>query len=1148
MMFNAYHNSHSLQYRNPFGAVPCGRRVILRLKTFSRDAITACALRIWNTSFEITIPMKKLYDEQNLELEHFAYSSLYEGQYEVPDKPGLIWYYFIVRADSNTYYYGNNNKWLGGEGSIWNEEPPAYRITVYEQSIVPDWYKRGIIYQLIVDRFYRSNCLLYPRKNALLHYNWDDRPIYIKDELGRISNWDFFGGNLQGIIEKLPYFKELGISILYLNPIFDAPSNHKYDTANYHKIDPMYGDDQVFKQLIDSAKEFGISLILDGVFSHTGSDSIYFNKYGNYPVLGACQSPESQYYTWYKFDAHNEEYKCWWGFDCLPEVDEMNPSYRQFIFGSGESVVNKWLNFGVAGWRLDVADELPDEFIEELRLAIKKNHPEAVIIGEVWEDASNKISYGKMRKYLLGRELDSTTNYPFRDIFLRFVLGIDDSNTVHQRVMSLFENYPHENFYAAMNLIGSHDTVRILTLLGEAPAEERLTNTEIRHFHLSLNARKLAIRRLRLLSLIQMTFPGVPCIYYGDEAGVEGYSDPDNRRTYPWGNQDREIIDWYHRILWINAEYEVLKTGEFRSFFLEPDVYGFLRNGPKEDVVILINRHLEEPKTINLVTWLSKYSFVVDLLTGKALSADSFSALEISALGGRIILGKRTAPDSIRLSRSCGILLHISSLPSVWGIGDLGKEAYEFVDFLVESGQSLWQVLPLNPSGFGDSPYQSESVLAGDPDFISFDLMVKEGLLTLHEIRQKYDEAKSLDINHNLSLKDIKVIKRELLKTAYQSFLIELGSESAKSSYLSSQSFNEFLNQPWLDDYVLYRVLKVHFGNSPWYEWEKEIADRNTKKICEYSALLQNEIGFERFLQYTFFFEWKALKKYANSKGIHLIGDISHFVAADSNDVWVNRSLFVLDEHGKPAKIAGVPPDYFSKTGQLWGNPVYNWQAMSNDNYAWWKTRVRLGLELFDYIRLDHFRGFEAYWEVDAKEQTAEQGQWIKGPGKRFFESLIDTFGKCPFIVEDLGFITTETVVLKQIFGFPGTKVLQFSSLGEASNDWDTNYVFYTGTHDNNTLLGWYEENFSDGESLNGDIFVNKQSKNACIKLIQNLYLSQAAWVILPMQDVLGLPEEARMNIPGTTNGNWQWRMDKNLITDEIKSWLRLIAEESMRC
>lgn len=369
--------------------------------------------------------------------------------------------------------------------------------------------------------------------------------------------------------------------------------------------------------------------------------------------------------------------------------------------------------------------------------------------------------------------------------------------------------------------------------------------------------------------------------------------------------------------------------------------------------------------------------------------------------------------------------------------------------------------------------------------------------------------------------------------------------------YLSLENFVQFQtkNTMWLDDYVFFRALKTHFGDVPWYDWEPGIASRETEELAKYSSLLREEMGFLQFLQYTFFYEWDKLKTYAKAKGVQLIGDIPHFVAADSCDVWVNRGLFVLDEQGKPAKTAGVPPDYFSKTGQLWGNPVYDWEAMYGTHYDWWNKRIQFSLELFNYIRLDHFRGFEAYWEVDAGEETAEKGRWIKGPGKRFFENLVETFGKCPFIVEDLGVITTEVNSLKQIFGFPGIKVLQFSPLKEILMDHETNFVYYSGTHDNNTLLGWYEKNHltEGGNPVNSSIDQRVISQQACRKLIEEVYLSPAIWAIIPMQDILGLPEEARMNLPGTINGNWQWKLNKNLVTDEIKTWLRTQAEKTKR-
>jgi len=1179
MEFSAYHNSHDLLYRNPFGAVNCGQRITFRLSTLSPVPIEACILRLWEKDREITKSMELTLEKKSHNTasnsEHRPDDAedgkLYEVEYVVPNTPGLIWYYFVIHSGAQTYYYGNNTKRLGGKGSLWEQEPPAYQITVYKQIAVPEWYKRGVMYQVFIDRFFNHHekgFTYYPRKNALYHADWSDRPIYLKDEQGRVTDWDFFGGTLQGIIEKLSYFQELGISILYFNPIFEASSNHKYDTANYHKIDPMYGDAVVFKRLIDTAKHFGISIILDGVFSHTGSDSIYFNKYGNYPEVGAYQSVDSPYYNWYKFKNNHQEYESWWGVDSLPEVNEMNSSYRQFIYGSENSVIQKWLKVGVAGWRLDVADELPDKFIQELRQAIKRINPNAVLIGEVWEDASNKISYNSPRQYFFGDELDATMNYPFRESFLRFILGQSDSVDVHREVMSLFENYPRENFYAAMNLIGSHDTIRVLTLLGDAPPEQSLTNTEQRAFRLSTPARQLALQRLKLLSLIQMTFPGVPCIYYGDEAGVEGYADPYNRGTYPWGREDREIMDWYRRILRMRSEFEVLQTGDFKAFCYELDVYGYTRVRDEEEITVLINRHRDETKTVNLSTNLQSSSLIIDLITGERLTPETLSALSISALSGRVLLNKKIPPCDLKLDRSCGVLLHISSLPSSWGLGDLGQGAYDFVDFLTEAGQSLWQVLPLNPAGVGDCPYQSDSVFAGNSVFISLDHLINEGLLDPKETREKYQQLISIGLRESLLNQALKELKQDLLYEAYQRFIERLELNKGKSSislsseylsykyseYLSKENYTKFQvkHKDWLQDYVLYRALKAYFGDVPWFDWESEIALRETQALSNYSMLLREEMGFIEFLQYTFFYEWDRLKNYAGDKGIKIIGDLPHFVGADSCDVWVNRGLFKLDEQGRPAKTAGVPPDYFSKTGQLWGNPVYEWKAHTTSQYAWWKMRINFGLEQFDYIRLDHFRGFEAFWEVDAREETAVKGQWIKGPGKRFFESIFARFGKCPFIVEDLGTITTEVNILKQIFGFHGIKVLQFTPPKELLLEKETKFVYYTGTHDNNTLLGWCEKNYllKEGGQESSTLTkqeMNQQARQDCCQLIEEVYLSQAIWVILPMQDILGLGEEARMNVPGMIHGNWKWQLDKNFNLDEITVWLYAHAEKAKR-
>lgn len=1196
MQCNAFHDSHDVFYRSPFGAVACGQKIVFRLQTQLELSVETCLLRLWEGGREKLLPMSKVRlvgtAPQDIDI--------FEVEYVVPDNPGLVWYYFIFRIGSVTHFYGNNAERYGGEGKVWEEEPPAYQITVHHPMSIPAWFREGIMYQIFVDRFFNGNEkgeILCPRQKTLIHADWYDTPIYIKDEKGRVVRWDFFGGNLKGVIEKLPYLKELGISILYFNPIFEASSNHKYDTADYLKIDPMYGDLKSLEILVREAKRKGMSILLDGVFSHTGSNSIYFNKNENYPGQGAYQSPDSPYYPWYKWK-EDGGYTCWWGVEDLPEVNELDPTYQEFIFQGEDSVVQTWMKKGVRGWRLDVADELPDEFIKELRKTMRKADPDALLIGEVWEDASNKESYGKLREYFWGHELDSTMNYPFREIFLQFLLGQIDASRVHQKVMSLYENYPRENFFAAMNLIGSHDRARVLTLLGEAPPAERLSTKEQETFRLTLQARQLAFQRLKLLTLIQMSFPGVPCVYYGDEAGLEGYADPYNRGTYPWGREDLEILEWYKRILRFRQEYDVLLSGDFFSFSAGEDVYGFRRVGENEEIIILINRHPSEAREVELTLDAQPISQVIDLFEGKLFRQGEIkevreirvredrkisfdgnddllkSSLRLAPLTGKALFCQKAPMDRVSfvsedLSRSCGVLMHISSLPSPWGIGDLGEEAYQFVNFLAESGQSLWQVLPLNPVGLGDSPYQSDSAFAGNPLFISIDHLIREGLLTREEAQSKYTvyRCSSLD---GKGFSWVKGFKMELLHLAYSRFTklrekdmpkyslcqchseLDFHVDSFKNSfndsnadlnqgYLSLKSYQIFQeeNKDWLKDYALYQSLKSTQQGLPWYEWVEGYASRAKDDIAEYEKHYAEEIAFHTFVQYTFEYEWQELKKYAHEKGIKIIGDMPIFVATDSCDTWVNREFFALDKKNRPLKVAGVPPDYFSPTGQLWGNPVYNWDFLAASNYSWWMLRIKQALKRFDILRLDHFRGFEAYWEVPAEEKTAEKGRWMKGPGKRFFESLIKELGPLPLIVEDLGNITPEVNALKLIFGFPGMKVLQFTPLEQFAQEATTDCVYYSGTHDNDTLLGWYKTEHNHKKLKTRNVFIRKE--------IERLYQSQAAWVILPLQDILGLDSDARMNIPGTIEGNWHWRVEKDSLTSEIRVWLRALAKKYKR-
>ena len=401
------------------------------------------------------------------------------------------------------------------------------------------------IYQIFVDRFNNGNDegkINNPKKNSFIYGDWNDEPFYIKDNEGNIVRWDFYGGNLLGVIEKLEYIKSLGVTTIYLNPIFEAVSCHKYDTGDYKKIDPMFGDEDIFKRLCEEAKKLGIGIVLDGVFSHTGVDSKYFNKFGNYDSLGAYEAKESPYYNWYRFYDYPNKYECWWGIDNQPNVEELEPSYVNYIINARDSVVNKWMGLGASGWRLDVADELPDEFIYKMKKKIKEINSEAVLIGEVWEDASNKISYDKHRAYLYGEELDSITNYPFRDNIISFLKGDIDGYYFSRRIMSLYENYPKESFYSNMNMLGTHDTERIFTMLDE-----------------NQNSLKHAL-------IIQMTFPGVPLIYYGDEAGLTGGKDPMNRKTYPWGKENKDILDMYKKLTTMRKENSIFAKGDFKIY------------------------------------------------------------------------------------------------------------------------------------------------------------------------------------------------------------------------------------------------------------------------------------------------------------------------------------------------------------------------------------------------------------------------------------------------------------------------------------------------------------------------------------------------------------------------------------------------------
>ena len=507
----------------------------------------------------------------------------YQGEFNEFNETGLYFYYFEVEVNIDGYnrkvLYGKNYE-DGNACEYMYEHLNKYQITVHEDFQIPSWYKEGIMYNIFVDRFNNGNRtkkVSNPKENSFIYANWSDTPMYIKDSNAEIIRWDFYGGNLKGIIEKLPYLNKMGVTIIYLSPIFESSSNHKYNTGDYKKIDPMFGDEEILQELIDKAAKRGINIILDGVFSHTGADSKYFNKFGRYDEVGAYQSNDSKYRSWYYFDEYPHNYKSWWGIKDLPNVNELNESYMDYIIYDVNSVINKWTGMGIKGWRLDVADELPTKFIKELRNELKNKDNDSVLIGEVWEDASNKISYGERRNYFVGDQLDSVMGYPFRDNIVNFLKGYITSNQLRNKFMTLKENYPKESFKSNLNIISSHDISRIKT-------ELNYDNDMV----------KLAVAT-------QMTFEGIPYIYYGDEAGLCGGTDPDNRKTYPWKNEDEDMIEFYKESINTRKGYKVLTNGDTEFIKTnDDDVFGYIRyNEDGEKVLVLVNRSCED-KNMNI--------------------------------------------------------------------------------------------------------------------------------------------------------------------------------------------------------------------------------------------------------------------------------------------------------------------------------------------------------------------------------------------------------------------------------------------------------------------------------------------------------------------------------------------------------------------
>ncbi len=570
--------SRDTAFKSPFGAVTLGQEVTFTLRPRTWQGFTRCCLRVYeefgNVSKEIELPAAGVEGDR----------AVFRGVYTAPAQPELVWYSFAFDRP------GSPRTLLGRGGYSGDDALDSFQLTVYEPNHTPDWFGRGVTYQIFPDRFCRT-AVPDPKGmvgDRIVHQNWGELMEYLPDEAGEIRNRDFFGGSLQGVLSKIDYLKDLGITTLYFCPIFESASNHRYDTADYSRIDPMLGTEADFRQLCDEAHRRGMRVMLDGVFNHTGSNSRYFNAKGFYPGPGAAQSTDSPYYPWYSFQHWPDRYDSWWGINTLPAVNETHPAYIDYIIQNEDSIVRRWLRAGADAWRLDVADELPDSFIASIRAAMTKEKPDSFLMGEVWEDGSNKIAYSQRRHYLLGRETHGLMNYPFRVAAMAFLTG-GMGRDFMEAMENLRENYPRDAYYSAMNMLGTHDNPRILTMLGARPQAPLETRTQRAYYRMSPDERDRGARLLMMGTLLLYCFPGSPTIFYGDEAGMEGFEDPFNRGTFPWDSIDPVLLRHFRILGHLRNHLPCLQQGEIEYLYAEGQGLAFRRVLDDESVIVALN-------------------------------------------------------------------------------------------------------------------------------------------------------------------------------------------------------------------------------------------------------------------------------------------------------------------------------------------------------------------------------------------------------------------------------------------------------------------------------------------------------------------------------------------------------------------------------
>jgi 4-alpha-glucanotransferase len=1075
--------------------------------------------------------------EAALGASEYAHYLRFSTTYQV-EEPGLVWYSFILEGSGGRVeFYGAQEGRVGGVGASYDHEPPSFQLTCYvPRAHKPRWWQEGRVYQIFPDRFkrdeqWRTRC----GRAGLLHNagptrkyveEWDTKPTYERDGEGRITAWDFYGGSLQGIRQELPRLAAEGYSVIYLNPIFEAASNHRYDTGDYLRIDPLLGDAEDFEMLCDDARELGMHVMLDGVFNHCGSDSRYFNQLGNYPAPGAWRAARegaaSEYAGWFELK-EDGTYACWWGVEDLPDFDLNNAAYQEFITGPG-GVIETWTKAGAAGWRLDVADELTDEFIVKIKDRLLATDHDAVLLGEVWEDASHKVAYGKMRSYFEGEELDGVMNYPLRDAILGFMLGDVRAEAAAEDLMALYENYPHDALYESLNLLGSHDRMRVFTLLGGAPDPSVMSEEARASFELSDGARGLAKGRLWCASLLQMLAPGVPSVYYGDDAGVEGYADPYNRATYPWGHEDVDVRTMVRNVLDLRRSSNVFVDGDFEPVSFGKDVLGFWRRLDDVAMLVLVNASLADAHTVHVdveaafdATATGRVArehggalLVSDVVSGTTYELkDGGVDVHLYQLGSCVLFVRPQAHElGATFEPAFGVMAHVTSLPGartaqarepvVEGSPVAAAAVVEEANAFLAAVAAEDALAAGNAAGTGAAEKAGEAESApgarfGDipgavgPESSAFIGSVKEldanaspvGNLGepclafidwLHEAGATWWQTLPLNppdaFGSPYAGNSAFAGSFDLLGLSAR----EVAAQHAKFAFTHPQpaEFTEFVDREseWLMPYAAFCACKDYFGHDvPWWKWPRDFARYSHALTVRRETV--DGVTYYCWQQWQFDRAWRAVRAYAARKGVRILGDMPMYVHADSADVWAHQDLFNIDALGHVTGIAGCPPDALAPQGQVWGNPTYRWDVMALDGYHWWSARLARALDLYDAVRLDHFLGFCRYFEIDGDTRDASQGVWRLGPGRALFEELAGRFGPLPIVAEDLGTITPAIRALVADCGFYSMDVLEFhnGALGEGFTSSPTKVV-YTSTHDTTPLAGFALERLAAERGL----------------------------------------------------------------------------------